>query len=55
MAEEAFDPLKWTYPFQATKTIHRDPYPALEPVSQKDNIVIITGAYGTIGKVKIPV
>jgi hypothetical protein len=49
------DPDQYTYPFQLTKTIHRDPYDELLPSkpsnSQKGKIVIITGAYGGIGSV----
>lgn len=49
------DPNMYTWPFQLTKTMHRDPYDEILPTkasnSQKGKIVIITGAYGGIGKV----
>jgi hypothetical protein len=52
------DPNAYTYPFQLTKTLHREPYDELLPSkaenSQKGKIVIITGAYGGIGAVPIP-
>jgi FlaA1/EpsC-like NDP-sugar epimerase len=57
MAQE-IDPNQYTYPFQLTKTMHRDPYDELLPSkasnSQKGKIVIVTGAYGGIGAVCIP-
>lgn len=55
--EQQYDPNTYTYPFQLTKTLHRDPYDDLLPTnpenSQKGKIVIITGAYGGIGAVCI--
>jgi FlaA1/EpsC-like NDP-sugar epimerase len=57
MAQE-IDPNQYTYPFQLTKIMHREPYDELLPSkasnSQKRKIVIITGAYGGIGAVCIP-
>jgi hypothetical protein len=54
MAQE-LDPNMYTYPFQFTKTMHRQPYDDILPSkpsnSQKGKIVIITGAYGGIGAV----
>jgi FlaA1/EpsC-like NDP-sugar epimerase len=54
MAQQ-LDPDQYTYPFQLTKTIHRDPYDELLPSkpsnSQEGKIVIVTGAYGGIGSV----
>jgi hypothetical protein len=56
MAQE-IDPNQYTYPFQLTKSMHRDPYDELLPSkasnSQKGRIVIITGAYGGVGAVNI--
>jgi FlaA1/EpsC-like NDP-sugar epimerase len=55
---QEIDPNQYTYPFQLTKTMHRDPYDELLPSkpsnSQKGKIVIITGAYGGIGSVFTP-
>jgi len=55
MSSAVVDPLGYTTPLQITKTIRRDPYPALEPtsakLSQKGKIVVITGAYGGLGEV----
>jgi hypothetical protein len=52
------DPNFYTWPFQLTKTMHRNPNPAVLPSnpsnSQKGKIVIITGAYGGIGAVLTP-
>ena len=51
------DPNAYTLPFQLTKTMRRDLYPALEPsnaeISASGKIVIITGAGGTVGSVRI--
>jgi hypothetical protein len=45
----------YTYPFQLTRTMHRDPYDDLLPSkplnSQKGKIATATGAYGGIGSV----
>ena len=45
----------FTSPFQLTKSMHRDIYPALDPanhqLSASGKIVIITGAGGQIGSV----
>ena len=57
MAQEV-DPDQYTYPFQLTKSMHRQPYDDILPSnpsnSQKGKIVIITGAYGGIGAVRSP-
>jgi hypothetical protein len=54
MAQQ-IDPDQFTTPFMATKTKHRDPYPAILPSnpanSQKGKIIVITGASGGIGAV----
>ncbi|KAH7308810.1 hypothetical protein BKA65DRAFT_601664 [Rhexocercosporidium sp. MPI-PUGE-AT-0058] len=48
------DPDQWSIPFLVTKTLRRDPYPAISPSnqtnSQKDRIIIITGASVGIGE-----
>lgn len=45
----------FTTPFQLTKSMHRDVYPAIDPtnpaLSAKGKIVIITGAGGGLGAV----
>ncbi|OBT41325.1 hypothetical protein VE00_08517 [Pseudogymnoascus sp. WSF 3629] len=47
------DPDQFTTPFLLTKTLHRDPYPAILPEnphnSQKGKIIIITGGGGGLG------
>ncbi|MCJ1445009.1 MAG: hypothetical protein MMC23_005513 [Stictis urceolatum] len=52
MAE--FDPDVFTKPFQLTKSMHRDVYPAIDPknpqLSAAGQCVLITGAGGTIGR-----
>ncbi len=54
MAQE-IDPNKFSFPFLATKTLRRDPYPAILPSnpanSQKGKIIIITGGSSGIGAV----
>ncbi|KAL2069322.1 hypothetical protein VTL71DRAFT_15660 [Oculimacula yallundae] len=51
---EAVDPDRLTKLFMATKTMRRDPYPAISPTnpenSQKDRIIIITGASAGVGE-----
>ena len=46
----------FTTPFQLTKSMHRDVYPAVDPknpaLSAKNKIVIITGAGGGLGAVR---
>ena len=55
MAEQAFDVNMFTSPFQLTKSMHRDLYPAIEPtnpaLSAKGKVIIITGAGGGLGAV----
>ena len=45
----------FTTPFQLTKSMHRDVYPAIDPgnpaLSAKNKVVIITGAGGGLGAV----
>jgi FlaA1/EpsC-like NDP-sugar epimerase len=45
----------FTTPFQLTKSMHRDVYPAVDPsnpeLSAKGKVIIITGAGGGIGAV----
>jgi hypothetical protein len=49
------DPDQFTTPFAITKTVHRDPYPAISPEkpenSQAGKIIIITGGGSGIGAV----
>ena len=49
------DPNLFTTPFQLTRSMHRDVYPAVDPrnpeFSAKGKIVIITGAGGALGSV----
>lgn len=51
---EQFDPHYYTTPFALTKTIRRDPYPAILPSnpanSQKGKIILITGGGSGIGR-----
>lgn len=53
-----FDPHKFTKPFQLTKTIHRDVYPAISPDnpanSKNGKIIVITGGGTGIGAVSVP-
>ena len=55
MAEQAFDVNMFTSPFQLTKSLHRDLYPAVQPsnpsLSAKGKVIIITGAGGGLGAV----
>ena len=48
----------FTTPFQLTKSMHRDVYPAVDPsnpeLSAKGKIIIITGAGGGLGAVSSP-
>ncbi len=52
------DPNMFTTPFQLTKTMHRDVYPAVDPsnaaLAAKGKVVIITGAGGGLGAVSSP-
>ncbi len=45
----------FTSPFQLTKSMHRDLYPAIEPanpaLSASGKVIIITGAGGGLGAV----
>jgi len=56
MADQQIDTEAYTWPFQLTKTMHRDVYPAVDPanpqLSAKGKTVLITGGGGTIGKVR---
>ncbi|PVH80210.1 NAD(P)-binding protein [Cadophora sp. DSE1049] len=51
---EEIDPDQFSTPFLATKTLRRDPYPAILPTnpsnSQRDRIIIITGASVGLGE-----
>ena len=53
--DQTIDPHAMTRPFQLTKTMHRDVYPAVSPtnpkLSAKGKIVIVTGAAGGMGYV----
>ncbi|KAL8744553.1 MAG: hypothetical protein Q9190_003212 [Brigantiaea leucoxantha] len=53
MADQSFDVDMFTTPFQLTKSMHRDIYPAVEPtnpqLSAKGKTIIITGAGGGLG------
>ena len=55
MADQTLDVNMFTSPFQLTKTMHRDVYPAIEPtnpaLSAKGKVIIITGAGGGLGAV----
>ena len=57
MAEQSFDVNMFTSPFQLTKSMHRDLYPAIEPtnpaLSAKGKVIIITGAGGGLGAVSL--
>ena len=50
---QALDVNMFTSPFQLTKAMHRDVYPAVEPtnatLSAKGKVIIITGAGGGLG------
>lgn len=52
------DPNMLTAPFQLTKSLHRDVYPAIDPKKigsvASDKVVIVTGAGGGIGYVRFP-
>ncbi len=57
MAEQqSLDVNMFTSPFQLTKSMHRDLYPAVEPsnpaISAKGKVVIVTGAGGGLGNVR---
>jgi hypothetical protein len=47
----------FTAPFQATKTLHRDVYPTIDPqnpnLSAKGKTILITGAAGGIGGARL--
>jgi FlaA1/EpsC-like NDP-sugar epimerase len=49
------DPNAFTTPFQLTKKMHRDLYPAIDPknesLSASGKVVMVTGATGGIGGV----
>jgi hypothetical protein len=53
---EQVDPNMYTWPFQLTKTLHRDPYDDILPTnpanSQEGKIIIVTGAYGGLGSAR---
>ena len=57
MAEQNIDVNMFTSPYQLTKSMHRDLYPAVEPtnpaLSVKGKVVIITGAGGGLGAVSL--
>lgn len=50
------DPNMLTSPFQLTKSLHRDVYPAIDPKKTgslaADKVIIVTGAGGGIGYVR---
>lgn len=49
----------FTTPFQLTKSMHRDVYPAVDPsnptLSADGKVIIITGAGGGLGAVGAPI
>ena len=55
MAEQTLDANMFTSPYQLTKSMHRDLYPAIEPsnpaLSAKGKVIMITGAGGGLGAV----
>ena len=55
MADQSFDVNMFTSPFQLTKSMYRDLYPAIDPtnpvLSAKGKVIIITGAGGGLGAV----
>ena len=55
MADQTFDVNMFTSPFQLTKSMYRDLYPAIDPtnpvLSAKGKVIIITGAGGGLGTV----
>lgn len=55
MAEQTLDVNMFTSPFQLTKSMHRDLYPAIEPtnpaLSATGKVIMITGAGGGLGAV----
>ena len=55
MADQSFDANMFTMPYQLTKSMHRDLYPAIEPtnpaLSVQGKVIIITGAGGGLGAV----
>lgn len=55
MADAQIDADAYTWPFQLTKAMHRDVYPAIDPTNQQlsaeSKTVLITGGGGTLGKV----
>ena len=57
MENPSFDVNMFSSPFQLTKSMHRDVYPAVEPtneaLSARGKVIIITGAGGGLGAVSI--
>lgn len=55
MAQGQIDPDQFTAPFQLTKGLHRDVYPAIDPKNERlkasGKVVVITGAGGGLGYV----
>jgi FlaA1/EpsC-like NDP-sugar epimerase len=56
MADAPVDVDAFSWPFQLTKSMHRDVYPAVDPanpkLSAKGKVVLVTGAGGAIGKAR---
>ena len=59
MASQNVDVNMFTSPFQLTKSMHRDIYPAIEPsnpeLSAKGKVLVITGAGGGLGAVSVQI
>jgi len=57
MADQAFDVNMFSSPFQLTKSMHRDLYPAISltnpALSANGKVIIITGAGGGLGVVRV--
>jgi len=51
--EDNFNPEAYTLPFQLTKSMHRDVYPAIDPQKLSHlaagKVIIVTGAAGGLG------